>query len=226
MGKSEYDIRNEICEIGKRIYNRNMVAANDGNISVKLNENEFLCTPTGVSKGFMTPEYICKVDRDGKVLEANEGYRPSSEIKMHMRVYKDRPDVMSVVHAHPMYATAFAIAGIALTQPIMPEAIITLGAVPIAEYGTPSTDEIPDAISKYLPYYDAVLLENHGALTYGDSLINAYHKMESVEFYAQLLFLSKQLGGPKEFSEAQVGRLYEIRRQFGMTGRHPADWQS
>ncbi len=225
MSKSEYDIKNEICEIGKRIYNRNMVAANDGNISVKLNDNEFLCTPTGVSKGFMTPDYICKVDRDGKMIEANEGYRPSSEIKMHMRVYKERPDVISVVHAHPMYATAFAIAGIPLTQQIMPEAIITLGAVPIAEYGTPSTDEIPDAVSKYLPYYDAVLLENHGALTYGDSLINAYHKMESVEFYAQLLFLSKQLGGPRELSEAQVQRLYGIRRQFGMTGRHPADTQ-
>lgn len=225
MSRSEYDIKNEICEIGKRIYNRNMVAANDGNISVKLNDNEFLCTPTGVSKGFMTPDYICKVDKDGKVLEANEGYRPSSEIKMHMRVYKERPDVMSVVHAHPMYATAFAIAGIPLTQPIMPEAIITLGAVPIAEYGTPSTEEIPDAVSKYLPNYDAVLLQNHGALTYGDSLLNAYHKMESVEFYAQLLFLSKQLGGPKEFTEAQVQRLYGIRRQFGMTGRHPADMQ-
>jgi L-fuculose-phosphate aldolase len=223
MIKSEYDIKNEICEIGKRIYNRNMVAANDGNISVKLNDNEFLCTPTGVSKGFMTPEYICKVDKEGVVIEASEGFRPSSEIKMHMRVYKERPDVMSVVHAHPMYATAFAIAGIPLTQPIMPEAVITLGSVPIAEYGTPSTEEIPDAISKYLPYYDAVLLENHGALTYGDSLLNAYHKMESVEFYAQLLFLSKQLGGPKELSEEQVRRLYGIRREFGMTGKHPAD---
>jgi L-fuculose-phosphate aldolase len=223
MIKSEYDIKNEICEIGKRIYNRNMVAANDGNISVKLNDNEFLCTPTGVSKGFMTPEYICKIDKDGVVIEASEGFRPSSEIKMHMRVYKERPDVMSVVHAHPMYATAFAIAGIPLIQPIMPEAVITLGSVPIAEYGTPSTEEIPDAISKYLPYYDAVLLENHGALTYGDSLLNAYHKMESVEFYAQLLFLSKQLGGPKELSEEQVQRLYGIRREFGMTGKHPAD---
>lgn len=223
MIKSEYDIKNEICEIGNRIYNRNMVAANDGNISVKLNDNEFLCTPTGVSKGFMTPEYICKVDKDGVVIEASEGFRPSSEIKMHMRVYKERPDVMSVVHAHPMYATAFAIVGIPLTQPIMPEAVITLGSVPIAEYGTPSTEEIPDAISKYLPYYDAVLLENHGALTYGDSLLNAYHKMESVEFYAQLLFLSKQLGGPKELSEEQVRRLYGIRREFGMTGKHPAD---
>ncbi|MBR6572730.1 MAG: class II aldolase/adducin family protein [Clostridia bacterium] len=219
---SEYEIKKQICEIGRRIYDKGMVASNDGNISVKLNDNEFLCTPTGVSKGFMTPEYICKVDKDGNVIQANKGFKPSSEIKMHMRVYKHRPDVQSVVHAHPMYATAFAIAGIPLTQPIMPEAVISLGCVPIAEYGTPSTNEIPDAVEKYLPYFDAVLLENHGALAYSDSLLNAYHKMESLEFYAKLLTISKQLGGPKELSKEQVEVLYGLRRQFGMTGKHPA----
>ncbi len=223
---SELEIKKEICEIGKRIYDKGMVAANDGNISVKLSENEFLCTPTGVSKGFMTPDYICKVDRTGKVLEANEKYKPSSEIKMHMRVYDERADVNAVVHAHPMYATAFAIAGIPLTQPIMPEAVIFLGSVPIAEYGTPSTHEIPDAISKYLQHYDALLLENHGALTYSDSLLAAYHKMESVEFYAKLLYLTKQLGGPQELSNTQVEKLYDIRRQFGISGRHPADFMT
>lgn len=220
---SEYAIKIQMCEIGKRIYDRGMVASNDGNISVKVGEDRFLCTPTGVSKGFMTPEYICVVNGKGEVIEANEGFRPSSEIKMHMRVYRERPDVMSVVHAHPMYATGFAIAGIPLTTPIMPEAVIALGCVPIAEYGTPSTEEIPDAVSKYLQHYDAVLLANHGALAFSDSLLNAYHKMESVEFYAQLLFISKLLGGPKELTEAQVQRLYEIRRQFGMKGKHPAD---
>ncbi len=220
---SEYEIKKQICDIGKRIYDRGMVAANDGNISVKISDNEFLCTPTGVSKGFMTPEYICKVDADGNVIQANKGFKPSSEIKMHMRVYKERPDVQAVVHAHPIYATSFAIAGIPLTQPIMPEAVIALGCVPIAEYGTPSTHEIPDAVSKYLQYYDAVLLENHGALAYSDSLLAAYHKMESLEFYAELLFLSKQLGGPQELSKERVEKLYEIRRQFGMTGKHPAN---
>ena len=220
---SEFEIKKQICDIGKRIYDRGMVAANDGNISVKISDNEFLCTPTGVSKGFMTPEYICKVDANGNVIQANGNFKPSSEIKMHMRVYKQRPDVKSVVHAHPIYATSFAIAGIPLTQPIMPEAVIALGCVPIAEYGTPSTEEIPDAVSKYLQSFDAVLLENHGALSFSDSLLNAYHKMESVEFYAKLLYISNQLGGPKELSEAQVQRLYEIRRQFGMKGKHPAD---
>jgi len=219
----EFEIKKQICEIGKRIYDRGMVAANDGNISVKISDNEFLCTPTGVSKGFMTPEYICKVDKEGKVIQANGNFKPSSEIKMHMRVYAQRPDVKSVVHAHPIYATSFAIAGIPLTQPIMPEAVISLGCVPIAEYGTPSTNEIPDAVEKYLQHYDAVLLENHGALSFSDSLINAYYKMESLEFYAQLLYHARALGGPKELSKAQVERLYEIRRQFGMTGKHPAD---
>ena len=221
--QSEMDIKIEMCEIGKRVYNRGMVAANDGNFSVKLIENEFLCTPTGVSKGFMTPEYICKVDAEGNVIEANEGFKPSSEIKMHMRVYKEREDVKAVVHAHPMYATTFAVCGLPLTEPIMPEAVLSLGTVPLAKYGTPSTMEIPDAVSEYLPYYDAVLLENHGALSYADSLMGAYHKMESLEFYARLLYQAKMLGGPKELTDEQVKRLYGMRRQYGLTGRHPAD---
>ena len=221
--QSEMDIKIEMCEIGKRVYNRGMVAANDGNFSVKLSENEFLCTPTGVSKGFMTPEYICKVDAEGNVIEANEGFKPSSEIKMHMRVYKEREDVKAVVHAHPMYATTFAVCGLPLTEPIMPEAVLSLGTVPLAKYGTPSTMEIPDAVSEYLPYYDSVLLENHGALSYADSLMGAYHKMESLEFYARLLYQAKMLGGPKELTDEQVKRLYGMRRQYGLTGRHPAD---
>ena len=221
--QSEMDIKIEMCEIGKRVYNRGMVAANDGNFSVKLSDNEFLCTPTGVSKGFMTPEYICKVDAEVNVIEANEGFKPSSEIKMHMRVYKEREDVKAVVHAHPMYATTFAVCGLPLTEPIMPEAVLSLGTVPLAKYGTPSTMEIPDAVSEYLPYYDAVLLENHGALSYADSLMGAYHKMESLEFYARLLYQAKMLGGPKELTDEQVKRLYGMRRQYGLTGRHPAD---
>ncbi len=220
---NEFEIKKQICEIGKRIYNRNMVAANDGNISVKLSANEFLCTPTGVSKGFMTPEYICKVDAKGNVIQAAKGFKPSSEIKMHMRVYEKREDVNAVVHAHPSYATSFAIAGIPLTQPIMPEAVIALGCVPIAEYGTPSTMEIPDNVEKYLQHYDAVLLESHGALTWSVDLLSAYHKMESLEFYAELLYKSKMLGGPKEFDQAKIEKLYEIRRQMGIPGRHPAD---
>lgn len=222
--QSEYELRELMCEIGRRVYNKGMVAANDGNFSVKLTENEYLCTPTGVSKGFMTPEYICKVDAKGNILHANGKFKPSSEIKMHMRVYEKRPDVKAVVHAHPSYATAFAIAGISLTAPIMPEAVISLGSVPIAKYGTPSTMEIPDAIEEYLPYFDQVLLQNHGALTWSTDLLSAYHKMESLEFYAELLYKSRMLGGPKEFDKEQIEKLYEIRRKMGISGKHPADF--
>ena len=219
--QSPYEIKKEICEMGRRVYENGFVAANDGNISVKVSDNESYCTPTGVSKGFMTPDMIIKIDANGNKLEGK--LNPSSEIKMHLRVYRERPDVRAVVHAHPPVATAFTVAGIPLNQYILPEAVLSLGDVPTCEYGTPSTEEIPDAVSKHLQYFDAVLLENHGALAYSDSLLNAYHKMESVEFYAQLLFLSRQLGGPKELSDAQVKRLYEIRRQFGLPGKHPAN---
>lgn len=224
--KTEYEIKEEMCEIGRRVYGRGMVAANDGNFSVKLTDNEFFCTPTGVSKGFMTPEYICRVDGNGNVLEANEGFKPSSEVKMHMRVYRERTDVQAVVHAHPMYATTFAIAGIPLMEPIMPEAVIALGGVPLAKYGTPSTVEVPDSIMPYLQQYDAVLLENHGALTYSDTLLNAYHKMESLEFYARLMYQAKMLGGPQILDEKRVEELYEIRRNTGLSGKHPSNRQA
>ena len=226
MALNEKEIKEQICDIGKRIYNKNMVAANDGNISVKLNDHEFLCTPTGVSKGFMTPEYICKVDETGAVIEANEGFRPSSEIKMHMRVYAKRSDVGAVVHAHPNFATSFAIAGIPLSQPIMPEAVISLGCVPLTPYGTPSTPEIPDSIEEYLNDFDSVLLENHGALTWSTDLLSAYMKMESLEFYAELLYKSRMLGGPEEFSKEQIAKLVEVRHNMGMRGGYPADRKS
>ena len=223
MALNELEIKKQICDIGKRIYGRNMVAANDGNISVKLNDHEFLCTPTGVSKGFMTPEYICKVDEFGNVIEANEGFKPSSEIKMHMRVYAKRPDVGSVVHAHPNFATSFAIAGKPLNEPIMPEAVISLGCVPLAPYGTPSTMEIPDSIEQYLDDFDCVLLENHGALTWSSDLNSAYMKMESLEFYAELLYKSTALGGAQQFTKEQIKSLVEIRERFGMKGGFPAN---
>lgn len=144
-------------------------------------------------------------------------------LRWHIRVFQERPDVNAVVHAHPMYATSFAIAGMGLTAKIMPEAVISLGEVPLTPYGTPSTMEIPDAISPYLQDYDSVLLANHGALSYAGTLLDAYHKMESVEFYARLLYQARMLGGAKEFSDEQVERLYEIRRQFGLPGKHPAN---
>ena len=218
---NEFEIKKEICDIGKRIYNRGMVAANDGNISVKLNDHEFLCTPTGVSKGFMTPEYICKVDENGQVIQANKGFKPSSEIKMHMRVYKERPDVNAVVHAHPPTATAFTVANVPLDKYILPEAVLVLGAVPTCDYGTPSTNEIPDSLEPYLQNNDAFLLKNHGALTVGNTLTKAFFVMEEVEFFAKISFMARQLGGEDEIPCDELIKLMELRKKFQIPGRHP-----
>jgi len=206
---TEREIKELMCEIGRRVYERGMVAANDGNFSVKLNEHEYLCTPTGVSKGFMTPEYICKVDENCNVLEAGPGFLPSCEVKMHLQVYKDRPDVQAVVHAHPPYATTFAIARMPLDMPIVSEAIIALGPVPVADYATPSTREVPEAVAKYVKDFDAMLLANHGALAYGDSLMSAYYKMESLEYYARLAYQSLQLRKAVPLTQEEVDRLYQ-----------------
>jgi L-fuculose-phosphate aldolase len=213
------NIKKQICEIGRRIYQNGFVAANDGNISVKISDNEFFTTPTGVSKGFMTPDMIVKVDRAGNVLRGK--LKPSSELKMHLRVYAERPDVNAVVHAHPPVATGFAIAGIPLDKFTMPEAVIFLGIVPVVPYGTPSTDEIPDALSPFLQKHDAFLLENHGALTVGADLIGAYFKMETMEHFAKVSLTALRLGGGKELVKEQVDRLLEIRRTLNVPGKHP-----
>jgi L-fuculose-phosphate aldolase len=216
---SEIKLKTQICEIGKRIYEKGFVAANDGNISVKIEEDVFIVTPTGVSKGFMTPEMLIKVDGEGNLLEGER--KPTSEIKMHLRVYKERPEIKSVVHVHPPYATAFAIAGVPLNQATMPELIVTLGTVPIAEYGTPSTSEISDAISPYIPHHNGVLLENHGALTWGETLDEAYFLMESLESCAKINWIARQMNGDRELSVANVNRLIEIKERMGKQTHSP-----
>ncbi len=213
-GLDENEQRELMCEIGRRVYNREMVAANDGNFSVRLDDKSFLCTPSSVSKGFMTADMICKVDAEGRSIENNGPWRPTSEIKMHLRIYEYRKDVRAVIHAHPQYATAHAIAGIALDKKIMPEAVIFLGDVPIAKYGLPSTMEIPDAVEPYLDSHDSVLLENHGALSWGSSLMNAYFQMEGLEFYASISYKASMLGGARELPPYEVKRLQDIRDKY------------
>lgn len=223
MFKSDYEIKKELCEIGRRIYNDGFVAANDGNFSVQIDKDTYFVTPTGVSKGFMTPDMICKVDGQGNLKESNGPWKPSSEFKMHLKVYQERPDVKAVVHAHPPIATSFAIAGIALDKLIMPEAIIFLGAVPIAQYGTPSTMEIPESLEPYIQDYDAILLANHGALSFGCDLNTAFFRMESTEFYAKLLMYARLLGGEKEIPCGEVKKLIDLRKKFGVPGKHPME---
>ena len=217
--KSVFEIKKEICEVGHKLWLKGFVAANDGNISVKVGENEFYCTPTGVSKGSLTPDMIIKVDKDGKKLEGK--LNPSSEIKMHMRVYRERPDVTAVVHAHPPVATAFTVADIDLDQYILPEAVLTIGEVPTCDYGTPSTMEIPDSLDPYLQNHDAFLLRNHGALTVGCNLNKAFFVMEEVEFNAVICKHAMDLGAVHEISNDQLRKLMDLRKKMNLPGRHP-----
>ena len=217
--KSPFEIKKEICEVGLKLWQKGFVAANDGNISVKISENEYYCTPTGVSKASLTPDMIIKVDKDGKKLEGK--LNPSSEIKMHMRVYRERPDVNAVVHAHPPVATAFTVADIDLDQYVLPEAVLTIGAVPTCDYGTPSTMEIPDSLDPYIHNHDAFLLRNHGALTVGCNLTKAFFVMEEVEFNAVICKHAMDLGAVHEISSEQLKKLMDLRKKMNLPGRHP-----
>lgn len=212
--------KQDIIELGKRMYNSGFVAANDGNISCRVSDNTFWVTPTGVSKGFMTEDMLIKMDLEGNILT---GGAPSSETKMHMRVYKENPEAMGVVHAHPPKATVFAIAGQPLELAVLPEAVVNLGRVPVAKYATPSTEEVPDSIAPYCRDYNAVLLANHGVLTWGQDIMQAYFRMESVEHYAKILMdLRMSFNKVNILTKQQVNELLKIREKMGIkTGGMP-----
>ena len=195
MDNKEMQLREQICDVCHKMWQLGWVAANDGNVSAKLEDGTFLATPTGMSKSFITPEKLVHIDKTGKVLDALEGYRPSSEIKMHLRCYEEREDVGAVLHAHPPVATGFAVANIPLDDYSMIETVIALGSIPVTPYGTPSTQEVPDAIAPYLPEHDAMLLQNHGALTVGADVITAYYRMETLELFAKISLNARLLGG-------------------------------
>ena len=221
MELSYMDIREQICDVCHKMWQLGWVAANDGNVSTKLPDGSFMATPTGISKSFITPDKLVRIDADGNVLEAEEGYRPSSEIKMHLRCYAERDDVGAVVHAHPPAATGFAVAHKSLDEYSMIETVIALGSIPVTPYGTPSTYEVPDAIAPYLAEHDALLLMNHGALTVGADVITAYYRMETMELFAKISLNAHILGGAKEISKENIDRLISMREGYGVTGRHP-----
>ena len=210
-----------MCDICHKTWQLGWVAANDGNLSVLLPDGNIMATPTGISKSFITPEKLVVIDKEGNVLEAEGNYRPSSEIKMHLRCYKERPDVGAVLHAHPPVATGFAVAHVPLDRYDMIETVAALGSIPITPYGTPSTQEVPDAIAPYLQEHDAMLLENHGALTVGADALTAYYRMETVELFAKINIVAYILGGPKEISRENIDKLINLRSYYGITGKHP-----
>ncbi len=214
---SDLEARKAILDVGKRMYSKSFVASNDGNISVKTGPDTIWTTPTGVSKGFMTQDMLVKMDLDGKVLAGK--LKPSSEIKMHLRGDKENSDVQAVTHAHPPVATCFAIAGRPLDAAILTEAILSLGTIPVARYATPGTEEVPDSIAPFVNQYNGVLLANHGALTWGDSIYQAFYRLESVEYYATILMYTENIiGHQNHLTCEQVDRLLEIRKNMGITG--------
>lgn len=221
MELNHKELRDQICDVCHKMWQKGWVAANDGNVSVKLSDGTFLVTPTGISKSFITPEKLVQIDKNGKILSAEEGYRPSSEIKMHLRCYQEREDVGAVLHAHPPVATGYAVANRPLDEYSMIETVIALGSVPVTPYGTPSTEEVPEAIAPYLEEHDALLLQNHGALTMGTDVITAYYRMETLELFAQISLNAHLLGGAQEISRENIDRLISMREGYGVTGRHP-----
>jgi L-fuculose-phosphate aldolase len=216
---SESQLRADIVEVGRRMYARGYTASNDGNISVRLGSDRLLMTPKSVCKGFMTPDMMCITDLDGRKLQGDRD--PSSEMLMHLEVYRQRPDVQAVVHAHPPIATGFAVAGIPLDRAVLAEVLTTLGSIPIAEYATPSTKELPEAVRKYIKAHDGMLLANHGALTSGADLYSAYYKMETIEHFAKISLVARLLGRENLLAREEVDRLQGLRGSYGIKSPAP-----
>ena len=211
---SPYEIKKEICEIGRRIYKDGFVAGNYGNISGKVSDNEYYCTPTGVSKGAMTEEMLVKLDLDGNVLEGTR--KPSSETKMHLRIYREDPLIRAVVHAHPPIATAFAAAGIPLDRPVLQEAVVQLGTVPVAPFALPGSQGVADSVAPYCRQYRALLLEYHGAVTWGDTMEQAHYRLECLEQLAAVTLHLRALGCDRVMPEALVRDLEGLRPSWGI----------
>jgi len=217
----EAEARRQIVEAGKRLRDRFFVASNDGNLSARLSDNELLVTPTGMNKGDIAPEQILKIDMEGNVLSGS--LKPSSETKMHIAVYKVRPDIQAICHAHPPVATGFAACHVRLDQDvILPEVVFGLAKIGFAEYGTPTTNQIPDAVVKEIPDCEAVLLSNHGALTVGADVMQAYYRMEVLEMYARVRLVTRIIGEPKPLSQSEVTELFRIRDQQGWGRKKPS----
>ncbi len=212
---SEKQAKKAIIDIGQRMYVRNFVAANDGNISVKTGDNEVWATPTGVSKGYMKKKMLVKVDLDGNILEGT--CKPSSELKMHLRAYQENKEIRAVCHAHPPVCTCYAIAGIPLTAPVLAEAVITLGDVPIAPYAKLGSREVPEAVAPFCHTHNGILLANHGAVTWAEEPYAAWYRLESMEYYANILLITEHiLGRQNLLTDEQVGALLAMREKFGI----------
>ena len=217
MSKTEKELRQDIVEVGRLVFQKGWVAANDGNISIRLDENRILCTPTATSKGMLHVDDLIICDMQGNKIEGRK--ERTSEIAMHLLIYSMRPDIRSVVHAHPPVATGYATAGRALNQALLPEVIIGLGCVPLADYGLPGTDALTDGMVPFIPKYDAILMANHGATCYGTDVFSAYFRMETTEHYARIALVAELLGGATVLPRDEVNKLFESRTRYGVKAR-------
>jgi L-fuculose-phosphate aldolase len=206
-------VKEQICEIGRRVYNKGFAAANDGNISYRVGENEVLCSPTMICKGFMTPDDICMVDLDGNQLAGKK--KRTSEILLHLTIMKHRPDVKAVVHCHPPHATAFAVCREAIPQCILPEIEVFLGEVPLAPYETPGGQAFADTVVPFLNATNTIILTNHGTVSFGKDLVEAYWKTEILDAYCRILILSKQLGGVHYLDAQKSRELLDLKKRLG-----------
>ena len=211
--------KKEIIEAGRRLYERGYVVSSDGNISVRLDDKRILTTPAGMNKGELKRDDLVVVDMDGKKLQGRR--EPSSELNMHLFIYRNRPDVKAIVHAHPPYCTGYATAGIPLDKCVLPEVILTIGSIPLAQYATPSTEEVAESLKPYIADSQAVLLANHGAVTFGKDVMDAYRKLERIEHAAHISFVSHTLGGQRILPEEQVKKLEDIRSASPDAGPAP-----
>jgi len=212
--KREDAIKTEIIEVCKRMYQGGFAAANDGNVSVKISKDKIVVTPTGKSKGFLKQKDLLLINLKGKILKGSS--KPTTELAMHLFIYQKRKDVKAVVHAHPPCSTAFAVAAIGLDKYVLPEVIVSLGNIPLAKYATPSTKEVPDSISNLIKNHDAILLKNHGVVTVGKNVKDAYHKLERVEHFAKILYLAKGLGKIDELTDKDVKKLMKLGSNTGV----------
>ena len=217
MSKTERELRQDIVDVGKLVYQKGWVAANDGNITVRLDHERVLCTPTGVSKGMMHPDDLIICDMKGNKIEGRK--ERTSEILMHLTVYSMRPDIKSVVHAHPPVATGFATAGRPLTLALLPEVVIGPGCVPLAAYGLPGTPELTEPMLPYIPKYDAIMMGNHGAVCYGEDVYKAFFRMETVEHFARITLVAELLGGPTVLPREEVDKLLDSRTRYGIKAK-------
>ncbi len=214
---AERDARRDIVEVCRRIYARGWLAATDGNVSVRLGDDRVLTTPTGVHKGYLREDDLLVVDRRGRRVSGTRG--PSSEIAMHLAAYDVRPDVGAVVHAHPTNCIAFSLAGVSLAQCLLPEVVFTFGSIPTTAYTTPTTEEVPNEVRRWLVGFDAMILDRHGSLTVGADVYAAYDKLERMEHVAEITLRARMLGPIRPLEPAQVERLREVGRGLGLPDR-------